>query len=142
MLDLNAQECLTRELIEKLPCEIELPPETRADFERIGPASTYPDEKRQIMRVYCGGAAFPGALQYRQSLSAITRHEGWHRVYVVNLSKRGLGFLHSEQLFPGERMRIVLLTGDCRTVEIAWCRCLGASCFRMGAMFVKEEMIS
>ena len=137
MLDLNAQERSLREVIAALPCSVEFPPGIEIGLQRMGPASTCPDERRQTQRISVGGAGLVAALEYQQTLATVPRRPGWHRLYVVDLSTRGIGFLHSEQLFPGERMQIVLLTGDRRTIEMARCRRLGPRCYRIGGRFVR-----
>jgi len=137
MLDLEAQKQSPGEVIAQLPCNVQLPADLERDFERTGPVPACPNDGRQSHRVYWRGAEFTAALEYQQTLPAVPRCQGWHRVYIVDISKRGISLLHSEQLFPGERMRTLLVTGDHRTVQIAWCRRLGDRCFRVGARFVK-----
>jgi hypothetical protein len=138
MLDLDAQERAARELIARLPCNVELPADVETFFRQAGLAPACLDDQRRTQRVRCGSAELTAALEYQQTLPAVPRGQGWHRVYIVDLSKRGIGFFHSEQLFPGESMRIVLLTGDCRRIEIVRCRRLAARCFRLGAEFITQ----
>lgn len=110
-----------------------------AILKKAGPAPTCPDDKREPPLVRVGGDAFCAALKYQQSLAAVPCVPGWHRLCMVDLSTRGIGFPHSEQLFPDERMQVVLLTGDRRTLEITRYQRLGPSCYRMGARFVRTE---
>jgi hypothetical protein len=82
------------------------------------------------------GAGRRAALEYRQSLPALPRNPGWFGVYMNSLSRKGCGFFHGEQLYPGERMRLVLLTGTDLPIEVRWCRRIDENCFEIGARFV------
>jgi hypothetical protein len=43
-----------------------------------------------------------------QSLPNLQRSDEWHKVYARDISREGISFLHSEQLFPGEKVQISL----------------------------------
>ncbi|MBN2476776.1 MAG: PilZ domain-containing protein [Pirellulales bacterium] len=79
-----------------------------------------------------------GALRYRQSLPALPRAEAWHRVFARDISRCGLAFLHSEQLFPREQMRLVLPDGKESLIEVARCRQIQPRCFEVGVRFVER----
>jgi len=139
MLDFNPQKSSLRDVIASLPCSVQLPTGIEASLQRRGSAPACPDERRRTQRVAVEGGGLLAALEYHQTFAAVPRRPGWHRLRVADLSARGIGFFHGEQLFPGERMRIVLLTGDCRTIEMARCLRLGPRCYRIGARFVRTE---
>jgi len=82
------------------------------------------------------GAGRRAALEYRQSLPTLPRNPAWFGVYMNDLSHQGCGFFHGEQLYPGERMRLVLPTGTDLPIEVTWCRRIDESCFAVGARFV------
>ena len=52
---------------------------------------------------------------------------------MTNVSRDGIGLLHSEPLYPRENMRLLLLNGQLATIEIVNCRRLGPRCFEVGA---------
>jgi hypothetical protein len=54
-------------------------------------------------------------------------------VLTLEFSKCGLGFLHSEQLFPGELIEVCLPDKSPQIAEITGCRKLGQRCYRIGA---------
>jgi hypothetical protein len=61
-----------------------------------------------------------------------------HLTLVTDLSRRGLSFLHSEQVFPGERVRLALADTRRMMVEAVRCRKLGPRCYEVGGRFVAE----
>lgn len=129
----------------QLPCDIELPPSWIDFFDHpeSRPIREVPIEKRRHARRYL--RAYAG-LQYRQTASVLRRPMTWHRVYMTNLSRGGILFLHSEQLFPLERMRMLLPDPrirelvrdpeDC-AIEVVRCHRIQDHCFEIGAEFVE-----
>jgi hypothetical protein len=69
----------------------------------------------------------------------LPRETGWQAVYTNDFSKQGCGLFTGEMLYPGERLRLLLLTGVERLIEVAWCRRLDRHCFAVGAEFVQSE---
>jgi hypothetical protein len=96
------------------------------------------DDARRHRRIFCRGEKHRAALELRQTLPALPRPTEWHAVYTSDFSKNGCGFIHSTLLYPGERLRMVLLTGAQRRVEVAWCRRLDKNCYAVGGEFVSE----
>ena len=131
------------ELVAQLHCEIQLP-ESMADFFSVD-GSALPAMyscrrrfQRISLRVFAG-------LHVRQSSPAIPRQAKWHRIYLKDVSHGGAAFLHSEQLFPRERMKILmpddrirrLLPGRSQAIiEVIRCRRIGEKCFDIGSKFV------
>jgi hypothetical protein len=76
------------------------------------------------------------ALEHRQSLPALPRADTRHVVYTKDVSRGGIGFLHSEPLFPMEQFRLALPDGKSRTIEVVRCRRIQQRCFEIGAVFV------
>jgi hypothetical protein len=56
-----------------------------------------------------------------------------------DLSRGGINLLHSDQLFPGQRIEI-FLNGMQRCVEVRWCRRLANRCYSAGCRFVARKM--
>ena len=101
-----------------LPCYVKPPLKLQRDFENIGRAPPFPTDERAWCRVFCRGMRCRAALEYRQSLPALPRESRWHGVLTTDFSRDGCGFLHSEILYPGERLRLILLTGIRRVIEV------------------------
>jgi hypothetical protein len=55
-----------------------------------------------------------------------------------DLSRGGINLIHSDQLFPGQRIEIAL-NGMQRCVEVMWCRRLANRCFSAGCRFVARK---
>jgi hypothetical protein len=141
MLDHSDQDCELARWIYSLPCRVRLPSKLDEAFEKTGPVPAIPGDVRSGGRLYCRGSGHRAALEYRQTLPALPREAAWHGVYTTDFSRRGCGFLHSEVLYPGERMRLILLTGLRRVIEVAWCRRIDESCYAVGSRFVAATLI-
>lgn len=61
-----------------------------------------------------------------------------HRIYLQDLSRGGIGFLHFEQLYRGERTQVLFVNGRSMLIEIARCRRIRENCFSVGASFVGD----
>jgi hypothetical protein len=129
----------------QLPCDIELPPSWNDFFDHpeSRPLREVPIEKRRYARRYL--RAYAG-LQYRQTAPVLRRPMMWHRVYMTNLSQGGILFLHAEQLFPLERMWMILPDPRVREfvpdpedciIEVVRCHRIQDHCFEIGARFVE-----
>ena len=125
--------------IYSLPCHVQLPQKLRDDLEKTGAGPVPGDDVRRHRRMYCRGEKHRAALGLTQSLPALPRETAWHGVYTNDFSKQGCGFLHSAVLYPGERLRLVLLTGVERTIEVAWCRRLDKNCYAVGATIHRDR---
>ena len=123
------------ESVGPLVCEVELPSSWEDFFDRRGMMPIALDEKRRFPRSYLRVSA---ALQYRQSFPALPRGETWHKVYTKDVCRNGVGFLHSEQLFPMEQLALVLPDGRCRRIEVVRCRRIQPRCFEIGAVFITD----
>jgi hypothetical protein len=136
MLDGGDHQRNVAQWIYSLPCCVRVPQKLQQSFEKTGPVPSLAGDVRRGMRLYCRGSGHRAALEYRQSLPALPRPVGWHAVYTTDVSRNGCGFLHSEALYPGETLRLVLLTGIERQVEVAWCRRVDEGCYAVGSRFV------
>lgn len=141
----NADNPLLEGLVGKLRCTIMLPSSMEGFFEAEESQSTVTDDKRQFSRWHFHNL---GALECLESTQALNRTVGWQRVYTKDISLGGLAFLHSEQLFPMEQMRILLppktiepLFKDRKQqciIEVTRCHQWGDQCYEVGARFVDE----
>ena len=125
-----------RKLIEAvgpLKRELELPAAWSDFFDRRGSTPASLEENRRFPRSYLLGVA---ALAYRQSLPTLPRAETWHAVYTKDVSRGGIGFLHSEPLYPMEQMNLALPDGKSLIIEVVRCRRVQRRCFEIGAVFV------
>ena len=111
MLDADYPRRLA-ELMAAAPCAID-PPDDWADIQsRRGAQQSRIDERRRFVRFW-----FPSRclLELDQSIPAVPRTRQIHQAWTRDVSRGGISFLHSEQLYPGERLRLWLTSGrlDC-----------------------------
>ena len=136
MLDPNRDPETLSTCLAACICEIDLPVAWRNFFDESGVMPTCIGDTRRFPRFYVRGK---GALECRQSLPGKPRPAQWHGIYTKNVSREGLGFLHSEQLFPRERMRVLLVDGVLRAIEVACCRRIQRRCYEIGARFIAAD---
>jgi hypothetical protein len=89
-------------------------------------------DSRQFPRRYLVAQAI---VEYRDGLPAHPRQPQRHSVVVADLSRRGLRFLHSEQVFPGELAIIQIASGKQLHIEVVRCRKIADCCYEIGATF-------
>lgn len=136
MLDSNGDSQTLIERLDACICEVELPPVWQNYFGESGAMPTFEGDGRRFPRFYARSKA---ALELSQSLPARPRNYAWHGIYTKNISRQGLGFLHSEQLYPCERLRLVLADGVPREIEVVHCRRIQRRCYEIGARFVASD---
>ncbi|HEV2972449.1 MAG TPA: hypothetical protein VGY55_20930 [Pirellulales bacterium] len=119
------------ELIAALPCAVELP-QNRADyFARTGPLSAIHEDARRYPRFHLRTAA---AISYRSTLPALPRSTKAERVYLKDISRSSVAFLHSEQLFPRERFEMLLADGTHWFVTVVRCLRRQDRCYEIAAL--------
>ncbi len=120
-------------MIAALPSCVELP----ADFfDRTGAIGTHWDERRQFPRFYYRTAA---ALEIEPTLAVLQRTPRRERVYIKDVSRNSLALLHGEQLYPGEKLRLVLCDGARRQSTVTRCRRVQPNCYEIAARFESVE---
>ena len=145
MLEYNCEDNpMLDGLVRHLRCEITIPPCLSGFFEKKESHVVVADEKRRYKRWNFRNF---GGMECRQSLKGLKRMSSWHRIYIKDISIEGLAFLHSEQLFPLEQMRIILpkktieqifISRNNNIVEVMRCHKWGEQCYEIGAQFVDE----
>jgi hypothetical protein len=135
MLELGDQEQKLVESVGPLKSDLQLPESWKERFGQTGRLpGKYSDRRRHPryhFRVYA-------ALEYRQTFPTLPRLSGWYKIYTNDLSRGGLSFLHSEPLYPRERMRVVLPGQGAKIIEVVWFARVQARCFWIGARFVEQ----
>ena len=112
--------------------------ESADDFwDRSGPLPTGPSDVRRFPRFYFRSCA--EALVH--SLGAKNETPAHHFVVTSDLSRGGLSLLHKDQLFPGQRLDIILNGEPPRRMEVMWCKRIGMARYAIGCKFVKTETV-
>jgi hypothetical protein len=112
------------------------PPEFWSEIQsRRGAQKSRLDERRRFVRFW-----FPSrcVLELGPSLPAVPRAREFHQVWTRDVSRGGMSFLHSGQLYPGERVRLWLSSGK---LECAVERCQrhNPHCWEIGAEITRIE---
>lgn len=118
-----------------LEFSLQLPQPAAEYFAACGELPSIADEQRRYIRRHLRVTA---ALHYRRSLPELRRVPRWFKVLVRDVHRKGISFLHSEQLFPTEQLTLVLLDGKRRKIEVMRCTRLGDHCYAVGADFVGD----
>jgi len=105
-------------------------------FELSGPLPTAWNENRRYPRFYfrtCAEAVIYPLHGKQESTPApcflLTR----------DLSRGGVGLIHSQQLFPGQRLDVVLNGESPRPVEVVWCRRWTHGRYVVGCRFIASQ---
>jgi hypothetical protein len=139
MLDCDTKTVPSVAEIEHLRCSVRLPPSWEENFELRGVAPTFPGCKRRFARMRCRGKKSMVALEHRQTLPSLPRTRAWFAVYLTDIGRGGIGFLHGEPLYPKERLHVVLSDGRLVLIEIARCQRVDERCYSIGGPFVDQQ---
>ena len=116
------------------PCRLSFPESARWLLETKGVMPSMEGDGRRFPRHRTQGWA---VLEYQPTFPSLQRPAELHPVLLVNISRGGVAFLHSEQLFPLEHLLLTLHNGTPRTVKVLHCRQLDPCCYLFGCEFVK-----
>ena len=117
-------------LLEQLECRVQLPEEMADDyFSETGALPTSFDERRRFARFRFRTKAILGV---RPTLPVIPRTPEKHVIYSYDMSRGGLAFLHSQQLFPMEVCDLWLPTQKL-VVRVTRCQYLNENCYLIGS---------
>ncbi len=130
MLEDNYHEQLKKMLL-ITERKVTLPVEWGDFFEKRENVHPYPDDRRRFARRDFRAECI---LELEQSILNIPRQHQYYHVYTKNVSRGGIGFLHSQQLFPGERALLWLPTSKI-SVCVARCYRHNSSCYEIGVRF-------
>lgn len=135
MLDCHAETVPTVEQFGELPCSAVVSAELAAARDSAW-APAHPECKRRFPRRRCQGANLLVALRVGPTFPALPRLSQWWGVYLSDIGRGGVGFLHGEPLYPREQAKITLADGKLQHIEIVRCHRLGERCYSIGARFV------
>ena len=96
-----------RELIQSVDWDIELPVEWSSFFDEKGEVNSFAEDQRSNKRLK---VRTHGLLHFEESLPFVSRPAEFVGTYTRDFSRQGCGFLVSFEVFPEERVRIVLPT--------------------------------
>jgi hypothetical protein len=123
MLELFASVGMNKQMWESLTSRTELPCTAEAYFLPSGAAAPHGDCGRQYRR-----------FQFREK-GVMARDGRYHAIYLKDASKKGMGFLSPVQVFPAERVQLLLAEPGLIDLEVRRCRRLRANCYECGCIF-------
>lgn len=128
MLEEDYTSCLNK-LLENCEHQLVIPSQLRDSLTKRGPTPPSPNDLRKYVRYHFNGLS---VLEVAQTFPSIPREKRVARVVTRNVSRGGIAFLHSEQLFPGEEVTMWLPSGKFRYVVV---RCIAhhPRCYEIGA---------
>lgn len=128
MLDQIADDNLSEKLWHATPSRALLPCDEEEYFSARGVAGSICEVRRQFHRMHMRETAI------------LLRGAERHGVYTQDVSPMGIGFLSPVQVFPRERIRLVLSDGAKVDLELRRCRRIDAQCYECGAVYVDGVM--
>lgn len=124
----NYKAVLTN-LLERIECGVEIPEQwAERYFTEEGIEPTSYDERRRFVRFRLRTKAI---MKVEGSYPAFPRTDDYYAVYTCDIGRGGLGFLHTEQLLPGELCELWLTTRQMK-VEVTRCRYHNEKCYQIG----------
>jgi hypothetical protein len=106
-------------------------PETPAEFfDKAGPLTPSLDDKRRFPRFYFRSVA-------EATIYPLRADQEPAHCYVLtrDLSRSGIGLVHTAQLFPGQRIDLTLNGQEPKRVEVVWCKRQSKDSYFIGCQF-------
>ena len=125
--------------LDSLPCQLCLPEEWSRQMAGDGFLLPRLDDRRRFLRISVKAPLIRAGLEYQHTLPAIPRVPNWYAVYLLDISRSGVRFLHFEQLYPHECFRILLADGTQKDIAVARCQRVGERCYDVGVRFCAAE---
>ena len=122
------------ELIQSVAWEIELPIEWAGYFHERGEVPCYSDDERNNQRLK---VRTHGLMYFEQPLPFRPRGGGPIGVYTRDFSRHGCGVLTHFELFPCEKIRVVLPTFWVQ-LEVVRARRITSKCYEIGTVLIKR----
>ena len=134
MLESNDSRRLTK-LLAACECDVAVPSEWQERLSRRGTIPSISGDRRRYIRHRFVCRAI---IEYDTTYPAIPRGPTFKQVVTRDLSRGGIAFLNSEQLFPGEQVSLWGRQGKLAFVVV---RCVEHNdhCFEIGAAAANAE---
>jgi hypothetical protein len=130
MLECDNSQEIVESLWRKLGCRIELPQEDEEFFAVKGPQNSMIAGRRQHLRH-----------NYRDK--ALLLHRGAaYSIYTKDVSHSSIGFLHFDQLFPLDRVRLYLANGANFEATIRRCLRVRSLCYECGGQIESADRMT
>lgn len=121
-------------VVDEMTCEVRIPAEWDGFFAYRGRVKTSSREQRQHPRFYLRAKAM---LHVVSTIGARGTRYSQGVIYLKDISRGGMSFLHAEQLFPTDQVRIQLENGRTLDVQVNRCRKIAGQCYEVAGQFKK-----
>jgi hypothetical protein len=118
-------------MLAQLHCEIVFPDDFQSDAKR----TVIFDPREDCRRFPRHRCRVDAVLKYQKTFPWLRRPDTFSRIAIRGVSRVGVGFLHSEQMFPKEIAKFAFPNGTERVLTVTRCRRLGPKCYHIGAEF-------
>lgn len=132
MLEIGYDDRLS-DIQDGLPCEVVLPEWWKNIEKGKASAPIMESDLRRFLRLGAPGVA---VCELLCNLPAIQRATAFMKVYTKDISRGGIGFFTSLQLYPGEDLIMWTRAGKL-SYSVARCRKHGDRCFEVGAKVIR-----
>jgi PilZ domain len=124
VLDQVAEIDVSEQLWNSVPSRAKLPFDAEEFFAARGVAGAHYETRRQFHRMHM------------RETGILLRGVDRHGIYTKDVSPMGVGFLSPVQVFPCERIRLLLHDQTKLDLELRRCRRIEVDCYECGAVFV------
>ena len=124
-----------KRLIEVCEFDVAIPRQLQDRLTQRGVIDPVADDRRKYIRHHFNSQA---VLEYDETFPSIPRQHTIAQVVTCDVSRSGMAFLYSEELFPGERVSLWLPIGK-RSYVVARCVEHNENCFEIGVTVADKE---
>ena len=115
--------------------EVSVPDDWTDYYDRTGPLQSIDGDGRRFARMYF---RTPVTIRMVDTLPAVTRGREPISAVGKDISRGGISFLSSQQLYPGE-LGETWPADRWQRVEVLRCRKHGPACYEIGAEYARES---
>jgi hypothetical protein len=115
------------------PPDVRLVESDREFFSRSGPLPVHWNDVRQFPRFYMRSRTEATIFPFKSQPDA---EPVTCRVVTSDISRGGMCLMVGQQIFPGQRINVRLVSGQLRTLKVVWCRRVAEECYSAGMQFV------
>jgi hypothetical protein len=135
MLEEDYSEHLSK-LLDTCECDLAVPSEWKDRLSKQGVIKEIRNDRRKHVRHHFSRRA---VLEFDQTFPSIPREPTLAQVVTSNVSRQGIAFLHSEQLYPGEQITLWLPIGKLAYV-VERCVEHNDNCYEIGAKLAGKTL--
>lgn len=122
-------------LLASTDCSIQLPARMADFFSVRGDSHSTAYEERKHLRIRARAKSIG---YFESTIPGMKRDALGIPIFTADFSRGGCGFLSAIQIFPSERLRLILPTFWLQ-IESVRCRKLGPNCYEVGSILISKN---